>query len=357
MEEFKLKYYLFYFIVSLVALIIATQSEIKKNEVSSKISNKLLFITSIAFIVLFGFRDTDIGTDTNAYLFMFNEYVSFSFETSILLYYIFDIFHVFDFQFQFFLIIMSALFIGILAVSINRNSRIIESNPFMIFFIFISLFYFQSLGINVIKQGVSISFLLLAMVNYQLLKNKRFLWIFPCILSILFHFTSVFAILIYFLILFFNNTKLKIYYLIYLVCILLSFLSISLLNFKEYLSFLVIDNNKAERYFSGDNEIYITGFKTQFVAFNSVFLIFFIFIRHNIIQNTYYDNLLKYYLLISGVFFLTFQIAYSDRWGLLSWVVIPFLLAPIFNSNFPKKLQIISSISLIVLFIFFENLF
>jgi hypothetical protein len=333
-----------------------TQSEIKKNEVTTKIANRFLFIASIAFILLFGFRDTDTGSDTNAYLFMFNDYTSFSFDSSILIYYIFELFHVFDFPFQLFLIIMSVLFVGILTVSIIKYSQIIQINPFLIFFSFISLFYFQSLGINVIKQGVSISFLLLAMVNYQQFKNKRIVWILPCLLSILFHFTSAIAILAYLFIHFFKNIKFKWYLLIYLGCILLSFLSLSVLNFKDFFSFLVIDNTKAQEYFSGDNEDYIIGFKTQFVVFNTVFLILFMYIRRNLLQNTYYDNLLKYYLLISSVFFLTFQIAYSDRWGLLSWVAIPFLLAPIFNLNFPKKLQIISSIGLILIFIFFENL-
>jgi hypothetical protein len=251
---------------------------------------------------------------------------------------------------------MSVLFIGILSVSIIRNGKIFKSNPLLIFFSFISMFYFQSLGINIIKQGVSISFLLLAIVNYQLFRNKKLLWIIPFILSILFHFTSAIAVFSYICILYFKNVKTKSYYLFYLGCLVLSLLSISFLNVKDYLSFLIIDTNKAEGYLSGVDEVYTIGFKTQFVAFNTVFLLLFIYIKSYVVQNSYYDNVLKYYLVLSGVFFLTFQIAYSDRWGLFSWIVIPVLVAPIFSSNFPKKIQTITCLGFILIFVFFENL-
>jgi hypothetical protein len=356
MEEFKLKYYLVYFLVALFSLIIATQEDVKNNRVSNKLSNKLLFVAAVAFIILYSLRGTNIGDDTSSYLYTFNDYASFSFNSSIFLYYIFKTLHQFDLQFQFFLLMMSVLFIGILSVSIIRNGKIFKSNPLLIFFSFISMFYFQSLGINIIKQGVSISFLLLAIVNYQLFRNKKLLWIIPFILSILFHFTSAIAVFSYICILYFKNVKTKSYYLFYLGCLVLSLLSISFLNVKDYLSFLIIDTNKAEGYLSGVDEVYTIGFKTQFVAFNTVFLLLFIYIKSYVVQNSYYDNVLKYYLVLSGVFFLTFQIAYSDRWGLFSWIVIPVLVAPIFSSNFPKKIQTITCLGFILIFVFFENL-
>lgn len=357
MEEFKLKYYLIYFFAALVSLIVATQVDIKNNIASYKITNRLLLFLALVFIILFGLRAATIGDDTNTYLYMFNNYEDFSFNSSIFLYYIYKILHQFDFQFQFFLLLISTLFIGILSFSIIRNAKVLNSNSYLVFFSFISLFYFQSLGINIIKQGVSISFLLLALVNYELFSNKKMAWIIPCILSILFHFTSAIAVFVYLCVIYLKNVKIKSYYLFYLICVVLSLLSVSVLSIKDYLTFLIIDTNKAEGYLLGVDENYVIGFKTQFVIFNTVFLFFFIFIKSYLVENFYYDNLLKYYLVVSGLFFLTFQIAYSDRWGLLSWTVIPFLIAPIFGPTFPKKIQTITCLGFIMIFMFFENLF
>jgi hypothetical protein len=357
MEEFKLKYYSIYFVVALIALIVATQSDIKNNIISNKIYNKLLIIVSILFILFYGFRAINIGTDTGNYFYQFINYDSLDYGNGIIMYYIYKTLHLLHLPYQSFLLLMSCLFVGVLALSIYKNGKIFGSNTLLIFFGLISLFYFQSLGINVMRQGVSLSFLLLAITNYQLFKDKKWRWVLPIMLSVLFHFTSIIPIFIYVLIQHFKKVKLKIFYLIYIAALFLSAINISILNFKEYLGFLMVDERRVTSYLTDVDiyEEYTIGFKPQFVAFNTIFLLFFIYIKSNIKQSVYFDGLLKYYVLLSAIFFMTFQMPYSDRWGLMSWVVIPILSAPVFSKTFPRKIYTITCLAFILIFIFFEN--
>jgi hypothetical protein len=355
MEEYRFKYYLIYTIASLICLVVATQIDYKKNKMLSKVSTSLAIAFCLIFIFLFGLRKDTIGTDTPNYLFQFDRFETIDFGNDVVMYYIYLLWNLLNLPFQTFLMAMSILFVGIISLSIHKNSIKFDSNSFLILFSFLSLFFFQSLGINVIRQGVSLSFLLLAIINYQNDNSVKKAWLLPMFISVIFHFTSIIPIVIYFLIIFFKKIKLKFFYFFYLVCFGLSIVSVSILSFKDYIGFLMVDERRMSSYLSGTDEIYTIGFKPQFVAFNTFFLFYFIYIKDNFLKDEYYDNILKYYITMSGIFFLTFQISYSDRWGLMSWIVIPILLAPVFSLQFHKKRAVITCAILISIFIFFEN--
>ncbi|KQR91846.1 hypothetical protein ASG01_12635 [Chryseobacterium sp. Leaf180] len=353
MVDFKFKYYLIYLAATLISIVVSTQMDVKKNNLLVKITNKIIYLISLLFVLLFGLRGM-LGTDTPNYLLQFNFYEDNSYGTDVVMYYIFNLFHILKLPFESFIFFMSVLFIGVLTIAIKRNANFFRSSAFLIFFSFISFFYFQTLGINIIRQGVSLSFLLLAMINYQHNKEKKINWLLPLILCILFHFTSIIPIIFYIFILYFKKLKVKVFYIIYVFFLALSMVNVSLLSFKDYIGFLMVDERRSG-YLTSTDEIYTIGFKPQFVAFNTFFLLFFIYIKNNGLHNQYYDSVLKYYLIMSAVFFITFQIPYSDRWGLMSWVVIPILLAPVFSTGFPKKVATITTIILVSIFIFFEK--
>ena len=42
------------------------------------------------------------------------------------------------------------------------------------------------------------------------------------------------------------------------------------------------------------------------------------------------------YILATAIFFLSFTIPFSDRFGLLSWVMIPFVIRPMLNEKYSK---------------------
>lgn len=72
----------------------------------------------------------------------------------------------------------------------------------MAYFAYMSMFFFLSMGINVIRQGVALSFLLLAysLIYKQktiILLNKHIFILVFIITSILFHLTSFIAIMIF----------------------------------------------------------------------------------------------------------------------------------------------------------------
>ena len=133
-------------------------------------------------------------------------------------------------------------------------------------------------------------------------------------------------------------------------------LNIGVLNVVQHLLPFIDEGRKS--YFLGEESLYITGFKVQFVAFNSFFLFLFIYIYEQINKLQVFHDYkvyLKYYILSSSVFFLMFHIPYSDRVGLMSWVVIPVLCSPVFSVESNRKLsKILMVLLLVFIFIFFQ---
>ena len=142
-----------------------------------------------------------------------------------------------------------------------------------------------------------------------------------------------------------------------MIAMLLSYVNFGIKNFSPYLVD-ILEGDKRVSYLD-DKELsyYQVGFRPQFATFNTIFLIIFLYINHYI-RIKPYNRLLKYYILASSLFFMAFQLNFSDRWGLFSWFAIPLLLIPIYQYN--SKLNIKPSfftLFLIFVFIFFNLLY
>lgn len=355
MTLYKILFYLIYSFAAFFAIWIALSIDLKKKNYHGVI-NYIIYGMVIIYVLLFGLRGIDIGTDTPMYHYQYSNFEELDFGTDAPVGLLMMFLNNFSENPQVFLFVMSFLFLFIYVYSLWKHSDMQQSNFYLIVFSLISLFFFESLVINIIRQGVSISFFILAIITHNIAPFQKHKWRLLLLLSICFHFTSIIPILLYFLVISLKKVHINYYYYLYLISVLLSVISFSILSFKNYfIGFLFIDERRSS-YLIDDFVDYTVGFKPQFVAFNSIFLIIFFYLNR-IENNVFYTNLLKYYALISAVFFMMFQIPYSDRWGIMSWCVIPLLIAPMFKvyDNRISMNATITVIFLIFIFIFFQS--
>lgn len=353
-EDFQLYYYLLYSLTAFLGLILALNLDIK-NLKSKKAGLFFSILIIVCFFILFGFRNEDVGTDTNVYIWQFDNYKLLEIDIDFLYSFLLIFLNKFTVGSSVFLLTLSGLYLFTLAWACLKIAKITNINVYFLIFSFVSMFFFQSFGINIMRQGIGLSFFLLGVSYYlekKLLSVNMFIAFF---VAVGFHFTSIIPCLFFISIILFKNVKLIYYYILYGIAIIVSIAKISLLDFLSFLSFLIVDERRSG-YISGETDgLYTIGFKPQFVVFNTFFLFLFIWIMKYRRMEENNLTLLKYYLMMSSVFFLTFQISYSDRWGVMSWVVIPFLLAPIFIKEKNMKLASLSTVTLIAIFIFFNN--
>lgn len=305
----------------------------------NKLGRFLIFLPLVSLIFLVGFREYDVGTDTgNYYNYLWLSNTELNFNSEFLFNLLVIILKNFNLNYTCFLLLISFLFYVFLYGALEIYTKKFKSNLFISFFLCISLFFFLSMSINVIRQGVSLSILLLSYALW--IERKSNFWIlFFVFLALAFHLTSIVPVLIFIVSNFFSKDKFfNFLILTYFFMILLSYLNYGFLNISTlFMDFLGGDNRAV--YFADDDYGYQVGFKPQFVIFNTFFLFFSLYVRNglkDIFLEKKYTQLISYYIISSIVLFMAFQLPFSDRWGLFSWVVIPFLVIPLFYSPFVK---------------------
>lgn len=358
MDIFNLKYYIIYFVFAVAAFIFSMYIDIKKKNYNN-ISRFVTFLLFIIIAVVFGFRDSDIGSDTEMYKWQFLTYSNVDFGIQVAFKYFIILTHFFTENYHYFLFAVSLLYVSIIFWSINIYIKNFEANFLLVGFAFVSLIFFIQLGINIIRQGVSLAFVLLAISYYIKDRNNIKSWLLPFIVAIGFHATSAIILFLFFIILLLKRITLNYYYLWYFILLGISAVGGSILSLGSFLNyFLVIDSKRADFYVKdqGTDGEFVVGFKAQFAVFNTIFLIIFSLINYKLLknENENYKLLLKYYMFISGVFFMMFQIPYSDRWGIMSWITIPFLVAPLFSIKNTSKYGMLTVMFFIFIFVFFN---
>lgn len=352
-------YNLIYFCTACLVLVSALSSEIKKDIlVQNKLGKFLIFLPLISLIFIIGLREYNVGTDTGNYynrLWLGEPELNFNSE------FLFDLLAIilrsFDSSYTFFLLLISFLFYAFLYGALKKYTKQFEANLFFALFACISLFFFLSMSINVIRQGVSLSILLFSYTLW--VERKSNLWVlFFVFLALAFHLTSIIPILIFIVSIFFSRYKyFNFLVLIYFFMILVSYLNYGFLNISPlFLDFLGED--KRAGYFTDDDYGYQVGFKLQFVIFNTFFLLLSLYVKNKLkgdFLEKKYTQLVCYYILSSIILFMAFQLPFSDRWGLFSWIVIPFLVIPLFYSPFVKgKIKIHYILMFIAIYIGFN---
>jgi hypothetical protein len=337
MDQFQLTYNIIFLFIALVGVFIVLNQEILQSY-SNKSALFLCFIFLLILGFFFGGRSEEIGTDTWVYIY---RYENFQYEglgdKDIFYPLVLVFFRFFSKAPQFFLYCMGITYVSLIFLFI-KNYKIDQGtvNKFLLFLLFFVMPSFLSMGINIIRQGIALVLLLNA---YNALNEKRYkTMVLYCVFAMFFHLTSLIPIILYALTKYIRNIKISVG--IFIVTILLALLNFGLPQIlSAFLPFLSETDVRIAGYFSGDNQtLFTVGFKPQFVAFNSAFLVLALFINNSYEGNKEkYMRLLHYFCLSSSVFFMAFQIPYSDRWGIFSWVVAPLLLSPFILTGIQQR--------------------
>lgn len=289
-----------------------------------------------------GFRRHDLGTDTLAYVSLYNSLMlgydvrisEFIFVNLMLFFSYFTSDPGFAFMFISF---MSSFLLIIIALSISESS--ITRSALIVttaFFIILSPFYWNT-QINIIRSGVSLPFIYLTYLFYY--KRKTFFSLISLLLALGFHWLSIIFIFPVFLIKRSVRTLIAIF--IFLSIIYLSGLSVSLKDlFLE-----MFDLGYYKHYFS-DGGGYKSGIRYDFYLFSVFFLSLLVFFR-----NANFEFLLKLYVILLYPFLIFGFLNYSDRLLVASWNLIP-LIFSCFLVNYFRAKHVLVLFLILLLIIF-----
>lgn len=345
-QIFNIQYNLVYYAVSFVALLLIIEFYYR-NINTSKIQKIILFFLLVGIILLFGFRTEMVGTDTprnikyfvDSYSFTIN---SFSEVKDIGLYAVSKFIAKLTSNVDIFLTVLAILYIGPIYIGIN-NLKL--KNPLIFFFFLFSFFFFKSMGINIQRQGIAFA-LFFCGITYNL-KDKNFISYVLYALAFVFHASIIIPIVVFFV-----SKKIKAVKIPLLIYLLSTGLSLVNFNFYGVLEQIPIINILVEERFDGylniDEEHYRIGFRPDFWFFNTIFLFIGYYTYRNIkklsVNIEFYKTIFFSYIFTSSFFFLMFSYGFSDRYGVLSWIFIPFLLLP--YVDYRKKIGLFNVIIL-----------
>ncbi|NGY37422.1 EpsG family protein [Flavobacterium sp. XN-5] len=302
------------------------------NRETSKLQGSFLLLFSICFLFLFGFRNFEVGVDTMTYLSMFSNAEDFLFV---------------DFGFGFFnkflhgrvtertfIFLMAFLYIMPLYFAIVRFS---SKNKLFIFFCVISFFFFKSMGMNTMRQGVAFSLFFLSL-SYNKNNWLKYVLIF---FALSMHLSMIFPILVYGASNYIKNLKFPFF--IFFICTLLSVIKFNIYGLIQNIPLIAIAD-KIDSYSNLDTSDYKIGFRPDFFVFNLIFVFIGYFIYTKVADQRKYLKYLSSYLILSGIFIVMFNSGFSDRYGFLSWIFIPLLILPVLNGDKINRLITVSSI-------------
>ncbi|TXK75413.1 EpsG family protein [Mesonia sp. HuA40] len=354
-ESFYLLYNLSYFLLALFVIFLSLKFYFKGvNSGLSFNSNFLFNLFSLLFIFLIGLRAYNVGTDTINYYRYWSNYSNFEFESDYLFYFLLNLINRLGFGFQTFLITITLLYFSFIIRGLKILSKNFYLTRLFLLFVFLSFFFSLTTSINVIRQGLSLAILFYSFIAYKNLKINKKVFFFYLLMASFTHITALIPTLMFFIANRYHTTSPLRLVPLYFLGIIMAFNNIGLLNVAPFLE-NILQNDKRAVYLDVDFELYEVGFKPQFVFFNTIFLGIFFLIRKRLNNTKNYNIFLNYYILSSFIFFMAFQMAFSDRWGLFSWFFIPVLLTPIFVElqKFYKYLMPLS-IFLFLIFIYFN---
>ncbi len=317
-------------------------------------NDRNLLILYIVFFILFaGTRQRNIGVDTNNYYYFFfipatqvsNYFEIFSQLNTDFLFEVLMSFSAWTNNYHIHLfnvaLVMNITFYVFVRKFTNYGK---DGSSLVLFLLLVCSFTFLNLELNIVRNGLAIGFMLLAIHFALEEKLKKCLLFF--LIGYLFHRTIIIPFVLIMIILWAKKVPIKYYLVFYVLAI---GLSIAGFGFHSVDFLTNIGNEDMQSLkFEGDTT-YKIGFRPDFVAYNTFFLILFLKFRNKL--NKKNDILIKYYIASSAVFFFNFYIPFSDRFGVYSWLIVPLLFFNTINDTFPKKKLKVMTIVLISLFI------
>lgn len=177
---------------------------------------------------------------------------------------------------------------------------------------------FESYGNNVIRSGLSLSFILLAFS----LKNKL-VKLLLCYIAINFHKSGAIPIGAF---LFASYYKKFNYEKIWIYCLILSIINLDLSPIFETIGFI---DNRIDSYIintESNSRFYHAGFRIDFIIYSlAPILITKYTIKNLRIKDTTYLTVYNSYLIVNSFWLLVIRAPFTDRFAYLSWFMIPYL--------------------------------
>lgn len=226
-----------------------------------------------------------------------------------------------------------------------------KKNRYYIFLLVVGSLGFYSYGVNTIRAGMALGFILLAIVNK---KNVMF-FILYSVISICFH-KSMFIPFVAFLVTFVcKNTK--IYMLFWFFMLLCSFLNISAISDFIQFNFSSYDNRIVDYMSASENELYTkAGFRFDFIIYSLFPIVLgYFYISMKKFEDEFYIHIYNTYLVVNAFWLLVIRIPYTDRFAYLSWFLSPFILIyPLFNGKFiSNRKEKLAGVLFVMLFLNF----
>lgn len=345
--------------VAVSSLLFSLTIDLERNIIIGFVNKWALFLL-VCFLIIVGFRAYNVGTDTINY-FTYNYQMGFTSNSKSEILFDFLIGKIRDFNLSFtvFLLIIASCYYLLFYSGFKKIANVYQTPVLFLVLSFLSLFFSMSMGINIIRQGFSCALLFYGFSCY-LNSEKISKVVLFIVLAVITHITAMIPLLMYLGCKFFTKSiPLKYFYLLFALGIGISFLNYGLLSIAPFLHQFASSEQRIGYITDSNVTEYAVGFKPQFVAFNTFFLGIFIFIKSKLEETeedilASYTLLIKYYIVSSFIFFIAFQIPYSDRWGLFSWISIPVLIAPIFSLKFNMVFKTTVTLFFISVYLFFQ---
>lgn len=305
------------------------------NGYQEKFSLLITVLLALYCVYVFGHRPVEIYTDTHVYVSHLNQYkndidvgIGFTPTRDIAWYSFVWLAAYMNLSGVSFLTVSAILFVIPL---LGAFYRIFNSNILLPFLLLCSCFFFWSLGTNVLRTGVGLSFFLLG-ISYMK-DGLKIGWL-PLALSVLFHLSFILPVCVWLLFVYFEA---DVRYLIgiWFLFLILACLNIGILNhILEFIDSSMVNDRIDQYIMPGTLSFYRSGFRLDFVSFSVFFGIVGLFLRKRIYTDHFYDAVLNSYIIINAFFLITMNIPFSDRFAALSWILIPLICSyPLIKSD------------------------
>ena len=333
-------YYLILLILPVIFLIIYYLKNITCNKIAptSKKWNHF-FLLLVIFVI--AFYPIELSNDKDNYLHMYNMAMLYGED------YVFrDIgwtlynrmcAWVFGNIYELFFLLSATIYVG----GIYLYGRKLLSDIYLGYFIVMSAgcIGFSNYGTNVIRAGIGLSVLLLAMS----LDKRKIIVLILCLIACSIHKSMIIPVFSFYAAKYVNKTWLFIFF--WCLCFTLSVLNVDMGPFFENIGFV---DNRVIHYAESieeERDNYQQGFRIDFVIYSLVPLLgafYYKFIKRA--SDAYYERLIRMYLMSNAVWLLAIRMAFTDRLAYLSWFLIPILtLYPVvkYQSRFRSPQHII----------------
>lgn len=205
--------------------------------------------------------------------------------------------------------------------------RMVRRNSYWMLLACVISMGFVSYNVNVLRAGLAISFVFLAISLYP----SKIKMLICGIIAISLHRSTMIPAVMMFVSLFFNKTKL--FYYLWFLSIIVSAVGGDFFN-SIFASFT--EDNRSEYLTRARMSDYNVGFRIDFLIYSLIpLLIGYFYIYRKRFNDNLYQFIYNTYILTNIFWILVIRANYSDRFAYLSWFMIPVLLTyPLLKTRF-----------------------